>query len=94
MPSHNASNPKENKVLPLPAPRSIRIIVNPDIHEFKNLAKCINNQEDVDLWMQSEAYVRIMSFIQHLSESVIDKANSVDCVESEVRLVTSSLFNY
>ncbi|CAI2166856.1 10596_t:CDS:2 [Funneliformis geosporum] len=53
-------------------------------HEFIEPIKRINNQADVDKWVLSEAFVRLMKFIESLNESVINHENPKPCHVSEM----------
>ncbi|CAG8459316.1 11228_t:CDS:2 [Funneliformis mosseae] len=53
-------------------------------HEFIEPIKRINNQADVDKWVRSEAYLRLIKFTKSLNESVINQGNSKPCHVSEM----------
>ncbi len=61
----------------------LNVTISPE-HEFFEPIKRINNQDDVNEWIKSGAFSRLMRFIEVLNESVINRKNSETCHVSEV----------
>eukprot|EP00842_Homolaphlyctis_polyrhiza_P005675 jgi/Hompol1/6108/HPOL_002225-RA len=60
--------------------RFIKPLANgPMSHRFVEPTKRINDDESMRQWVQSEAYLRLLDFIQSLNESVRNKKVSDDC---------------
>ncbi|RUS14031.1 hypothetical protein BC937DRAFT_94451 [Endogone sp. FLAS-F59071] len=65
----------------LPPERSLPLL--PEDHVFQTPVKRIFSDTDIPIWLDTEAFSRIMIFIENLNTSVVDKKISDPCHISE-----------
>ena len=59
--------------------RRIHLTISTD---YKIPAKCINDNDSLNCWLESEAYLRILDFCQTLNSQVKNKKITDGCFES------------
>ncbi|TPX50272.1 hypothetical protein SeLEV6574_g01013 [Synchytrium endobioticum] len=92
-PNHSFKPPAPVPMPKLPTPRRMLIHIGPE-HRYTPPVKRINDEQlHMPIWLNSEAFARLVEFLLALNDAVKNKKNSDPCTQSEATKKVGALLD-